>query len=146
MIRIGVIGLGWWGKKVVACLTGSPRFKVVAGCDIDTGMAKPFAAAHRFDLAENYRDMIENRDIDALAVVTPHDLHEEMALAAFAAGKQVFCEKPLALTTASAERILKACAELGGVLGIGHERRYEPAMERCADSMRAARSAASFTW
>jgi predicted dehydrogenase len=92
-------------------------------------MAKPFAAAHRFDLAENYRDMIENRDIDALAVVTPHDLHEEMALAAFAAGKQVFCEKPLALTTASAERILKACAELGGVLGIGHERRYEPAME-----------------
>jgi predicted dehydrogenase len=49
--------------------------------------------------------------------------------AAFGAGKQVFCEKPLALNTASAERILAACAKAGGVLGIGHERRYEPAME-----------------
>jgi predicted dehydrogenase len=64
-----------------------------------------------------------------VAVVTPHLLHEEMAIAAFGAGKQVFCEKPLALTTASAERILAACAKAGGVLGIGHERRYEPAME-----------------
>ena len=62
-------------------------------------------------------------------MVTPHLLHEEMAIAGFAAGKQVFCEKPLALTTASAERILAACAKAGGVLGIGHERRYEPAME-----------------
>ena len=46
-----------------------------------------------------------------------------------AAGKQLFCEKPLALTIASAERMLEASAKAGGVLGIGHERRYEPAME-----------------
>ncbi|HZD91699.1 MAG TPA: Gfo/Idh/MocA family oxidoreductase, partial [Pseudolabrys sp.] len=70
-----------------------------------------------------------NPDIDAVAVVTPHALHEEMAVAACAAGKQVFCEKPLALTAASAERILEACAKAGGVLGIGHERRFEPALE-----------------
>jgi len=52
-----------------------------------------------------------------------------MAIAALTAGKQVFCEKPLALTTVSAKRILAASAKTGGVLGIGHERRYEPAME-----------------
>jgi predicted dehydrogenase len=52
-----------------------------------------------------------------------------MAIAAFAAGKQVFCEKPLALNIASAERILSASARQGGILGIGHERRYEPALE-----------------
>lgn len=72
---------------------------------------------------------LKRSDLDAVAVVTPHLLHEEVAVAAFAAGKQVFCEKPLALTSASAERILAACAKAGGVLGIGHERRYEPAME-----------------
>ena len=44
MIRIGIIGLGWWGKQIVTCLADSPRFKVVAGCDIDTAMAAPFAA------------------------------------------------------------------------------------------------------
>jgi len=129
MIRIGIIGLGWWGKQIVTCLAGSPRFKVIAGCDIDIKMAAPFAAAHKFDLSDDYKTLLKRPDIDAVAIVTPHLLHEEMAIASFAAGKQVFCEKPLALTTASAERILAASAKAGGVLGIGHERRYEPAME-----------------
>src|SRR5476649_2513148 len=110
MIRIGIIGLGWWGKQIVTCLAGSSRFKVVAGCDIDTKMAAPFAAAHKFDLTDDYKALLTRPDVNAIAVVTPHALHEEMAIAAFAAGKQVFCEKPLALTTASAERIL---AEIG---------------------------------
>jgi len=129
MIRIGIIGLGWWGKQIVTCLSESQRFKVVAGCDIDTKMAAPFAAAWKFDLTDSYEMLLKRADIDAIAVVTPHALHEQMAVAGFAAGKQVFCEKPLALTVASAERILAACAKTGGVLGIGHERRYEPAME-----------------
>ena len=129
MIRIGIIGLGWWGKQIVTCLAESPRFKVVVGCDVDGKMAAPFAAAQKFDLIDDYKVLLKRSDIDAIAVVTPHLLHEEMAVAGFAAGKQVFCEKPLALTSASAERILAACVKAGGVLGIGHERRYEPAME-----------------
>jgi predicted dehydrogenase len=129
MIRIGIIGLGWWGKQIVTCLDDSLRFKVVAGCDIDHNMAAPFARSHPFDLVMDYKTLVKRPDIDAIAVVTPHLLHEEMAVAALASGKQVFCEKPLALTAASAERILEACAKRGGVLGIGHERRYEPAIE-----------------
>jgi predicted dehydrogenase len=129
MIRIGIIGLGWWGKQIVTSLAHSARFTVVAGCDVDTAMAEPFAAAHAFALAADYRDLLRNPEVDAVAVVTPHALHEEMAIAALDAGKQVFCEKPLALTTASAERILAAAKKAGRVLGIGHERRYEPGME-----------------
>lgn len=129
MIRIGIIGLGWWGKEIVSCLADSPHFKVIAGCDIDTAMAEPFAAAHGFDLFEDYADLIGKPELDAVAVVTPHALHEEMALAALATGKQLFCEKPLALTAQSAARILAAAQNAGRVLGIGHERRYEPAME-----------------
>jgi predicted dehydrogenase len=56
-------------------------------------------------------------------------LHEAQVLQAVAAGKQVFCEKPLALTAAGARRMLDACDKAGIVLGIGHERRFEPAME-----------------
>jgi predicted dehydrogenase len=129
LIRIGIIGLGWWGKQIVTCLAESPRFKVVAGCDVDVAMAAPFVKAQEFELVGDYKELLKRTDVDAVAVVTPHLLHEEMAIAAFAAGKQVFCEKPLALTAASAERILNACAKAGGVLGIGHERRYETAME-----------------
>jgi predicted dehydrogenase len=129
MIRIGIIGLGWWGKQIVSCLQDSPRFKVVAGCDVDAVMAAPFAAAKKFDLIQDYKELLARADVDAVAVVTPHLFHEEMAVAAFGAGKHVFCEKPLALTLVSAERIIAACARAGGVLGIGHERRFEPAME-----------------
>jgi len=129
MIRIGIIGLGWWGKQIVACLADSPRFKVVAGCDIDTKMAAPFAALSKFDLVKDYNTLLGRSDVDAVAIVTPHLLHEEMTIAALSAGKQVFCEKPLALTTASAERVLTAANKAGRVLGIGHERRFEPAME-----------------
>src|ERR1700690_1911722 len=129
MIRIGIIGLGWWGKQIVMCLADSPRFKVVAGCDIDTKMAAPFAAGQKFGLIDDYMAMLKRPDLDAIAVVTPHALHEEMVIASFAAGKQVFCEKPLALSAARAEQSLAACVKAGGVLGIGHERRYEPALE-----------------
>jgi predicted dehydrogenase len=107
VIRIGIIGLGWWGKQIVTCLADSPRFKVVAGCDVDTKMAVPFAVAHKFDLTDDYKVLLNRPDIDAVAVVTPHLLHEEMTVAALGAGKQVFCEKPLALTTASAPRGLR---------------------------------------
>ena len=76
MIRIGIIGLGWWGKQIVTCLAESPRFKVVAGCDIDTKMAAPVAATHKFDLTNSYETLLKRSDIDAAAVVTPHALHE----------------------------------------------------------------------
>jgi len=60
-------------------------------------------------------------------LATPHSLHEEQILAAAKAGKHVFCEKPLALTRASAEKVVQACQNKGLVLGVGHERRFEPA-------------------
>jgi predicted dehydrogenase len=129
MIRIGVVGLGWWGRQIVTCLSGSARFKVVAGCDIDPSAATPFAQQHGLDLAESYEALLARRDLDAVAIVTPHAEHEAQVLAAVTAGKQVFCEKPLALEAAGAERMLEACAKAGLVLGIGHERRYEPALE-----------------
>ena len=92
-------------------------------------MAAPFAAANKFDLTDYYNALLARSDVDAVAVVTPHLLHEEMTVAALGAGKQVFCEKPLALTTASAERVIAAAAKAGRALGIGHERRFQPAME-----------------
>jgi predicted dehydrogenase len=129
VIRIGVVGLGWWGRQIVTCLAGSTRFKVVAAYDIDPTAAAAFTREHGIDLAASYDALLARRDVDAVAIVTPHAQHEAQVLAAAAAGKQVFCEKPLALTVASAERMLAACAAGRLVLGIGHERRYEPALE-----------------
>ncbi|MCC7346896.1 MAG: Gfo/Idh/MocA family oxidoreductase [Variibacter sp.] len=132
MIRIGIIGLGWWGKQIVTCLRASPRFKVVAGYDVNPGPLAGFAAENGFELAPRFEALLVRADVDAVAIATPHTQHEAQVLAALAAGKQVFCEKPLALTGASAQRMLDAAAAQGRTLGIGHERRYEPAMEEVA--------------
>jgi predicted dehydrogenase len=129
MIRIAVIGLGWWGKQIVTCLSGSARFRVVAGFDLKAEAVAEFVKQHDLDLAESYEAVLARPDVDAVAIVTPHAQHEAQVLAALAAGKHVFCEKPLALTAVSASRMLDACAGAGTTLGIGHERRYEPALE-----------------
>lgn len=129
MIRMAVVGLGWWGKQIVTCLAGSDRFQVVAGFDVAPEALGDFAARHGFDLVESLPALLARADVDAVAVATPHAQHEAQVLAAAAAGKHVFCEKPLALDLASARRMVAAVSGAGRVLGIGHERRYEPALE-----------------
>ncbi len=90
MIRIGHYRLGWWGKQIVACLAESPRFKVGGRCDIDTKMAAPFATARKFDFTNDYKALLNRSDIDCdRGGDTAFALHEEMAIAAFGAGKQV---------------------------------------------------------
>ena len=80
-------------------------------------------------LTASFDEVLTDRAVDAIIVATPHSQHEAQVLMAAASGKQVFCEKPLALTAAGAQRMLAACDKAGIVLGIGHERRFEPAME-----------------
>ena len=66
---------------------------------------------------------------EAVVLTTPHSLHRPMVEASARAGKQVFCEKPLALTTADAKAMIDACRRAGVVLGIGHNRRLWPSMQ-----------------
>ena len=65
-------------------------------------------------------------DVEAVVLATPHSLHAEQIEQAVAAGKHVFCEKPLALTRKGAEAAVDACRKADLVLGMGHERRFEP--------------------
>lgn len=128
MLRVGIVGLGWWGKQIVRCLKGSRRFRVVCGTDLAGEALAGFATENGFALVDDFAALLERADIDAVVIATPHSRHEPQVLQAIAAGKQVFCEKPLAMTEAGARRIIEACAARGLVLGIGHERRREPAL------------------
>ena len=129
MLNAAVIGMGWWGRQIVNCLEGSDRIRVVLCIDPDHNAVQPFASKKGIPLAASYQDAIENSDVEAVIVVTPHGFHEEPVVAAAKAGKQIFCEKPLALSADIAGRMLAACDENGVILGIGHERRYEGAFE-----------------
>lgn len=129
MIKAAIVGLGWWGRQIVGGLQGrSSRIRFIRGVDADPEAVRAFAAEKGFPVTGDYEGILADPEVEAVFIVTPHDLHEEQIIRAAAAGKHVFCEKPLTLTGASAERAVDACEAAGVLLGVGHERRFEPAM------------------
>src|SRR6266513_1371311 len=72
--------------------------------------------------------VLADPSIDAVVLATPHSLHCEQIVAAAAAGKAVFCEKPLALKKAEAARAIDACRAAGVVLGVGTDKRFFPSL------------------
>jgi predicted dehydrogenase len=121
-----MVGLGWWGRKMVEVLKAAGQhLDIVVAVEPDPSGAA-FAAQHGIDLTTSYDEALKRADVEAVILATPHALHEEQIAKAVAAGKHIFCEKPLAMTRAGAERAVKLCRDAGLVLGMGHERRFEP--------------------
>lgn len=127
MINAAVAGLGWWGQHIIRRMAGSEAMRIVTAVETNPERAA-FAAEHGVAFASDLSEVLTDPKIDAVILCTPHALHTEQVLAVAAAGKHVFCEKPLALSRADAERSVEACRKAGVVLGIGHERRYETAI------------------
>jgi predicted dehydrogenase len=90
--------------------------------------AKALGDQSGFSVSSSYEDAISNANVDAVILCTPHKLHSAQITAAAKAGKHVFCEKPLCLTLDDAIAAVAACKAAGVLLGIGHERRFEPAI------------------
>jgi predicted dehydrogenase len=138
VIDAAIVGLGRWGRALVESVQGkSTRLRFVLGIEPDAGAAREFAARHGFKLSADYAEALSDLAVGAVVLATPHSLHLEQTLAAARAGKQVFCEKPLALTESDARKMVTACERAGVVLGVGHNRRWWPAMrelKRIADA------------
>ncbi len=124
-LRAGIAGLGWWGRTIVQTLRGSDALAIVAGADPNREAA-PVATEHGIDFVPEFRRLLDDPRIEAIILCTPHTMHAEQIQAVAAAGKHVFCEKPLCLTAADAAASIAACRRAGVQLGVGHERRFEP--------------------
>jgi predicted dehydrogenase len=130
MINAAVIGLGRWGKSLVNAVQGkSARLRFVHGVSKEPDDVRAFAQQHGFRLTTELKDAIDNPDVQAIFLATPHSLHVAQVAAVARAGKAVWCEKPLALTRAEAARSVEAAAKAGVVLGSGNNK-------RCFASMR----------
>lgn len=129
MLTIGIAGFGWWGKHIARRLQGHGELCVGAVAEPVPAL-RDEAAAMGLRVVASYEELLADPALEALVLTTPHMFHEEQVVAAAAAGRHVFCEKPLGLSRASAERSVAAARAAGVVLGIGHERRFEPAMRR----------------
>src|SRR5580692_2086805 len=138
MINAAIVGLGWWGKTLVeAVQQDSDEIRFVAGTTrTKTPDVQAFADARKFELADSYEALLANPKVDAVVLATPHSMHAEQVMAAAAAGKHVFCEKPFALTKESAELAVKAAENAGVTLGLGYNRRFHPEMTKLRERIR----------
>ncbi|MEM9220977.1 MAG: Gfo/Idh/MocA family oxidoreductase [Pseudomonadota bacterium] len=124
--KVAVAGFGWWGRHVAVRVADHPQ--MILGGVVEPQLEQRDAIQSAgYNLYSDF-DAALNSDIDAVILTTPNLVHEEQVIACARAGKHVFCEKPLGLTAASARRSVAAVREAGVQLGIGHERRFEPAL------------------
>src|SRR4051794_31948072 len=119
-LRIGVIGLGWFGEIHCETIVGIPNLELAALCtrrpDRLMQQAEKFGIKRTY---RDYRDMLADKDIDAVSIVTMWDQHTDPTIAALEAGKHVFLEKPMASTVADCNRIIAASKKSKSILQIG---------------------------
>jgi len=146
MIKAGVAGLGWWGKTLVeAVADGSDEIEFVAATTRSLSSdAQAFCKDQGLELLPNYEAMLDDPGIDAVVLATPHSLHVPQVVAAAAAGKHVFCEKPFALDKAGAKAAVAAMEKAGLTLGLGYNRGSIRQSPICASASAPARWARSF--
>lgn len=128
MIEAAVIGLGRWGKSIVVS-SKATRLRVIRGVSKEPELVRDFAAEHGFALGTEFAEAVADPRVKAVMLATPHSLHVDQISAVAAAGKPVWCEKPLALTLAEAERAVAACRAAGVTFALGNNK-------RCFASMR----------
>ena len=136
-VRIGVVGAG-----AIAQLTHLPVLSRMRGATLvalaDNDRPKARALADRFDIADVYTDIEDllEQDIAAVVIATPNHLHEPHVLRAIAAGVDVLCERPLALSARGVERIVNAAARAGRKVLIGNNHRFRSDVQALAGFLR----------
>jgi predicted dehydrogenase len=126
-LRIGVIGLGWFGEIHCDTIVGVPNLELAALCTRKSERLSDLA--RKYGVRKTYRDyhdMLADPGIDAVSIVTMWDQHTEPAIAALEAGKHVFLEKPMASTVADCGKIIATSKKSRGILLVGHICRFNP--------------------
>jgi predicted dehydrogenase len=126
-LRIGVIGLGWFGEIHCDAIMGIPHLELAALCTRKPERLKALAQNYGVQSTfRDYRELLADPSIDAVSIVTMWDQHTEPAIAALESGKHVFLEKPMASTVEDCARIIAAAKTAKGILQIGHICRFNP--------------------
>jgi predicted dehydrogenase len=131
MIRVGVIGYGYWGPNLVRNFSDNPNCQVVAVCD---GNPDRLQIAQRRSpgiwVTQDARELIDHKDVDAVVIATPANTHFELGRRALTAGKQVLIEKPLTSTATESEILIEEAEKRNSVLMVDHTFLYTGAVRK----------------
>jgi predicted dehydrogenase len=131
LLRVGVVGLGYWGPNLARNFAALPSSELAWCCDASAEARErvaPMFPGTRF--AADLEELLQDPRLDAIAVATPVPTHGELAVRVLAAGKHCFVEKPLAQSVADAERAVDAAERSGRMLMVGHLLEYHPGISR----------------
>ena len=134
-LRFGVLGTGRIGKIHIENLAGRiPGARVSALSDVDAAELARIAAKYGIPkTSADYREVLADSGIDAIVVCTPTSTHYQILLDAIAAGKHIFCEKPIDLSIEKIQAINAAAAKRGVQLMVGFNRRFDPNFSKVRD-------------
>ncbi len=130
-ISVGVAGLGYWGPNLARNFAALPGCELTWCCDgSEAARAAVEQSLPRVRMGIGLDEMLEDPDLDAVALATPVPSHADLAVRVLEAGKHCFVEKPLAQSVPAAERVMAAERASGRVLMVGHLLEYHPGVRR----------------
>jgi len=131
MIRIGVIGYGYWGPNLVRNFHETDGARVTACCDINTErLAQAKVRYPSLEITARFDDLLSDSTVDAVVIATPVATHYEFARRALEHGKHVLVEKPVAASVAEAESLIEIAAKRGLTLMVNHTFVYTGAVRK----------------
>ena len=124
-LRIACLGMGWWSDVLAAAIKRTNKIEIVSCYTRSPDKREAFAKKYGCKAATSYRDVLEDKSIEAIVNTTPNNAHLETTRAAAQAGKHTFLDKPIANSVSEGRAIADACRKAGVVLALGYQRRRE---------------------
>ena len=133
-VRIGVAGLGYWGPNVARNFASLPGCELTWCCDdSEEALARSALRFPGVSVTRDLQQLLDDPDLDAIALATPVPTHAGLAAQVLRAGKHCFVEKPLAQSVVDAERAVQAAEAAGRILMVGHLLEYHPGVQALKD-------------
>ncbi len=137
-VRIGQVGVGYWGKNLLRNFLQLPDVRVEMICEVAPERRAELQARYPdIRVTGRFEDLLASPEVDAVVIATQTPLHFPMAEAALQAGKHVFVEKPLAQKATEAERLVELSEQMHRTLMVGHLLLYHPAFRHIEDLIHA---------
>ncbi|MBN2308236.1 MAG: Gfo/Idh/MocA family oxidoreductase [Candidatus Hydrogenedentes bacterium] len=125
-VRVGVIGCGARGFALMQAMRGCAGVRVAAACDVYAPRRRRARAAFGVETPRHWQDLVARNGLDAVVIATPDHWHATMAVGAMEAGKDVYCERPMALTVREANAFRDCALRTGRVVQIGAQQTVQP--------------------
>lgn len=138
-LRVGVIGLGFFGERHARIYSALPGAELIAVCDASRARAHAMGRMLGVAAVTNAAELLARDDVDAVSICLPDRLHGDVAVAAARAGKAILLEKPLAHDYETARRIVEAVEDASVRLMVGHILRFDPRYVQVHDAAAAER-------